>query len=292
MTMKLTPLAVKAAKPPKAGRTIRRDGIVPGMRLITHSGGKKSYRIVARIHGKQVNLPIGDAKVLTLNEARDKGKDILAAIAKGEDPRVTKQQAIRTASETVAVVAKKFIERYARANNKTRTWQETERLIARNILPRWGTRPITSIEPRDVTELLDAVADRAPIAANRVLAAGRKMFNWAYDHHLIETSPFGRIKAPTKETSRDRKHADFELALIWQAAGQLCYPFGPFTQLAILLGQRREEIAGMRWSELDSELTLWTLPRKRTKNGVQHQVPITPQARTILAGLRLQLPPF
>jgi integrase len=41
----------------------------------------------------------------------------------------------------------------------------------------------------------------------------------------------------------------------------------------------------MRWSELDSDLTLWTLPAARAKNAVQHQVPIVPQVRSILAGL-------
>ena len=76
-----------------------------------------------------------------------------------------------------------------------------------------------------------------------------------------------------------------ELSLIWRAADALGYPFGPFVQLLILTGQRREEVAGMRWSELDRDLTMWTLPRERAKNDEPHQVPIVPWARSILAGL-------
>ena len=53
----------------------------------------------------------------------------------------------------------------------------------------------------------------------------------------------------------------------------------------MLLGQRREEIAGMKWSELDPALTLWTLPRSRSKNNVARQVPIVPAVREILLGL-------
>jgi integrase len=264
------------------------------MQFIVHAGGKKSFRLLARIHGTQANLEVGDASLMTLGEARAKAKAKLAAIANGEDPREAKRKATRAASETVEVVAKDFVERHAKAHNKTRTWQETERLIARNILPAWGRRPIAAIDPRDVTELLDAIVDRdAPYAANRVFAAGRKMFHWARERHLIETSPFERVRAPTKEISRDRVHTLSELALIRQAADRLGYPFGTFTMLALLLGQRREEIAGMRWSELDPDLTMWMIPRERTKNGIQHQVPLSPWARSLLSGVpRLNDSPY
>ena len=173
---------VESAKPPKEGRATRADGIVPGMQFITHAGGKKSFRLLARIHGKQVNLEIGDAAILSLADARAKAKGLLGAIANGEDPREAKRAAVKTAAKTVEVVATEFIKRYAKVHNKARTWAETERLIAGNITKTWGKRPITSIDQRDVIALLDAVTDRgSPVAANRVLAAGRKMFNWAIE---------------------------------------------------------------------------------------------------------------
>ena len=113
---------VESAKPPKEGRATRADGIVPGMQFITHAGGKKSFRLLARIHGKQVNLEIGDAAILSLADARAKAKGLLGAIAHGEDPRETKRAAVRTAAKTVEVVAAEFIERYAKVHNKPRTW--------------------------------------------------------------------------------------------------------------------------------------------------------------------------
>ena len=113
---------VESAKPPKEGRATRADGIVPGMQFITHAGGKKSFRLLARIHGKQVNLEIGDASMLSLADARAKAKGILGAIANGEDPRETKRAAVKTAAKTVEVVAAEFIKRYAKVHNKPRTW--------------------------------------------------------------------------------------------------------------------------------------------------------------------------
>jgi integrase len=284
MTKVLTQRAVEAAKPPKTGRTIKTDGIVPGLRMIVHAGGKKSMRLVARINGKQENMEVGDLALMTLANARAKAKGMLAAIANGEDPRAAKRDALKAAAESVEIVARRFIERHAKAHNKS--WKETERLIEREVLPRWGKRPITSITRPDVVALLDALVDRdAPVIANRVLAAIRKMFNWAIERGTLTASPCDRVKKPAPEVKRDRTHTDAELKLIWQATDSLGYPFQPLVQLLILTGQRREEIAGMRWSELDPTLTLWTLPRERAKNHVEHHVPIVPWARAILADL-------
>ena len=102
---------------------------------------------------------------------------------------------------------------------------------------------------------------------------------------LLKVSPFDRVKAPTKEVSRDRVLANSELALILQAADRLGPVFGAFVKILTLTGQRREEVAGMMWAELDPDLTMWTIPRERTKNGIVHPVPIVPWVRSILTGL-------
>ena len=281
VTKVLTQRSIDAAKPPQQGRTTKADGIVPGMRFIVHAGGKKSSRLLARINGKQENLDVGDLSLMTLADARTKAKRMLAMIANGEDPRTAKREAIKAASETVEIAARRFIERHAKVHN--RTWRETEQRIEREILPHWGKRPLASIEQADVVALLDAIVDRggAGISANRTLAHGRKFFNWCRERGLIKASPFNHVRPPVPEVKRDRVDTLPELALILRATDQLGYPFGPCIKLALLLGQRREEIAGMRWSELDANLRLWTLPAARAKNAVQHQVPIVPQVRSI-----------
>ena len=250
MSKVLSQRAVETAKP-KAKRYGKPDGIIPNQQLIVHPSGEKSYAILPRIHGKQVKITIGNATVLTLAEARTKGKAILAAIANGEDPRQARAAAIRTASETVEVVARKFIERHAKVH--TRRWQETERLITSEILPHLGKRPISSISRSDVIALLDAIVDRgAGVTANRTLTVAKKVFGWAVERDLIETSPLDRVRRPALETPRDRVLTNSELALIWRATDEVDYPIGPFVGILILTGQRRNEVSGMRWSELKS----------------------------------------
>jgi integrase len=69
---------------------------------------------------------------------------------------------------------------------------------------------------------------------------------------------------------------------IWTAAAATSYPFGPFYQLAILTVQRRDEVAGMRWSELSADGCNWLIPGARMKNGKPHDVHLSAPARQIL----------
>ena len=111
--------------------------------------------------------------------------------------------------------------------------------------------------------------------ANRTLSVAKRLFSWCLQRGLVETSPVAPLRAPNNERSRDRVLSSDELAEIWQATGQLGYPFGPFFQILILTAQRRSEVARMRWSDLDLEAGLWTMPADRMKGGRIHDVPLS-----------------
>src|SRR4051812_19820628 len=165
----LTQRAVETAKP-KQKRYGKPDGIVSGQRLLVQPSGEKSYVILPRIHGKQVTITLGNAALLSLADARIKGKAVLTAIANGEDPRQAKQDAAKAASVTVELIIRRFIERHAKVHNKS--WEGTERVLEREVLKinrdkdgtpslpasgSWAKRPITSIRKPDVVALLDAI---------------------------------------------------------------------------------------------------------------------------------------
>ncbi len=69
------------------------------------------------------------------------------------------------------------------------------------------------------------------------------------------------------------------------AADKLGYPFGPIYKFMILTLQRREEVAGMRWSEIADEMTRWELPGQRMKNGKPHIVHLSEMARCVLRSI-------
>ena len=80
---------------------------------------------------------------------------------------------------------------------------------------------------------------------------------------------------PRWKSPRDRVLDDIELKRVWEAAGQVGYPFGTMTRLLIATGQRRDEVAKMRWEEIDLGRRLWALPRERVKADRPHEVPLS-----------------
>lgn len=116
--------------------------------------------------------------------------------------------------------------------------------------------------------------------ANRVFATTRAMFNFALARGMIPTTPFLGLKPPLAETSRDRVLTDAEIRLVWLAAEEIGFPFGPMVQLLLLTGQRRDEVGKMVWPELDG--SVWTIPAVRTKNSLEHVVPLAPRVCAIL----------
>jgi Phage integrase family len=109
--------------------------------------------------------------------------------------------------------------------------------------------------------------------------------NWALDRGMIEVNPIAGLKPPHKERSRELVLPDEALASLMRAAEVEGYPFGDAIELLILTGQRRSEVAEMRWSEVDFERAVWTIPSTRSKNGQSHEVPLSPSTVSLLRSL-------
>ncbi len=73
------------------------------------------------------------------------------------------------------------------------------------------------ITRREVRQLLEEIADRAPIMANRPLALIRKMFNFAIERDWVEANPCQGIKRLAPERQRDRVLSDDEIRRFWAA---------------------------------------------------------------------------
>jgi integrase len=85
---------------------------------------------------------------------------------------------------------------------------------------------------------------------------------------------------PTAETARDRALSDDEIRFFWAGCDKLGWPFGPMFQLLLLTAQRRDEVGGMEWSEVDKRV--WTIPRERAKNDRAHEVHLSDLALEII----------
>ena len=282
MARALTVRTIETLKPVEERREIP-DAYLPGLYLIVQPSGAKAWAVRYR-HGRRPRKhTLGGYPAIDLKSARELGAKALRAVAEGRDPGQEKAQARSTKVDSIESVTAQFIERHCKRSNRPRTAQETERLLRLHVLPRWRGKMIHDITRRDVLDVLDRVVDSgAPIAANRTLSAVRKLFSWCVQRDITATSPCAGVKPPTAERSRDRVLNDDELRLVWQAADKIGWPFGPLVKLLALTGQRRDEVAKMRWDELDLKAGLWILPRERVKTDQPHEVPLSAAAVNVL----------
>ena len=278
----LTVRTIETLKPVKERREIP-DAYLPGLYLIMQPSGAKAWAVRYR-HGRRPRKhTLGGYPAIDLKSARELGAKALRAVAEGRDPGQEKAQARSTKVDSIESVTAQFIERHCNRSNRPRTAKETQRLLQLHVLPRWRGKMVHDITRRDVLDVLDRVVDSgAPIAANRTLSATRKLFNWCVQRDIIAASPCAGVKPPTPERSRDRVLSDNELRLVWRAADKIAWPFGLLVKLLALTGQRRDEVAKMRWDELDLEAGLWTLPRERVKTDQPHKVPLSAASVNVL----------
>jgi integrase len=157
-----------------------------------------------------------------------------------------------------------------------------ERIVNKELLPAWGYRSIKDIRRHDILVLIDAIADRGSLTmARRVMAYVHRLFRWSVIRGLLDSNPAADLPKPGREVQRDRVLTDDELKEVWKAAEAVGWPYGSAIQLLILTGARRGEISELRWSEVNGETI--NLAADRTKNGQAHTVPLSEQAKQILA---------
>ena len=265
------------------------DGSVRGLYFAPVS---KAWRLRYRHRGKPRSYTLdGRWPELGLALAREIATGLRADIVRGGDPAVEKQTAKAAVTEPrdqdlVERVGEQFILRHIRATMKASWAHEAERMVRKEIIGAWKGRRLSEIGRAEIHDLLDTIVDRpAPVLAEKVFKTFRRLCGWAIERGIIERSPCDGIKSKRAEKSRDRVLNDDELRGVWQASETQGWPFGPLVQLLILTGQRLAEVAEMRWSEIDFAGKTWTLPKERSKNGQAHQVPLSPQAITILESL-------
>ena len=285
MAKKLTALKVEQAGDPRKRVEIP-DAGKPGLYLVIQPSRKKSWAVRYRFKGQAKKLTLDGFP--SLGTARKLAQEALDVVAEGSDPAAEKRakKYADTSSDLFSAVAADFVERHAKRNTRASSVRLTEQWLNKDVLPRWGNKRVQDITKRDVLDLLDAVIDRGGgLSANRVLAVIRKLFNWAVQRGVITVSPAAGIKPPLAEQSRDRILSDDEIRWLWLAGDKVGYPFGSMAKMLLLTGQRRNEVAGMTWAELDLDKKLWTLPGGRTKNDEAHEVPLSDPALAVIASL-------
>lgn len=308
MAKKLTQISVDNAKPRLVGGEPMRieipDGGCAGLYLVVQPTGAKSWAVRFRAGGHPKKLTLGTVPAVMLADARAQAAAALKKVAQGTDPTAEKQLAreVREASraqlvtDTIETQVALFIERYAKRQN--RSWKQAQRTFDKNVVPNWRGRTVHDISKRDVIDLVEEIAGRRPVLANRTLSQIKTFFNWLVARDALKVNPCLGVVPPGKETPRERVLDESEVRALWLAcddldASSVGGPYGAIAKLLLLTGQRRSEVACAPWSDFDVGNRLWLLPGERTKNGKPHTVPLSRQALSIIAAIpRIDGSPF
>jgi integrase len=268
--------------------TIVYDGEIPGFGVRVRAGGSRNFVFTYRFGGKNKRLTLGTAVREAFPDIRKRVLELQAKVRMGIDPGAERDANRAQAADTFKGIADRFLGQHQKTV-KPSTYSETERYLLASARALHG-KPIATITRRDIAEVLSAAAANVTkgtgeVTANRLRAALSTLFTWGMKEGLVEANPtIGthlRAEAPRKRTLVDPETGDMsELVEVWKALED--HAFNDIVRLLILTGQRRTEIGGLRWSELDAGMTRIKLPEERTKNGHPHLVPLSESAREVL----------
>ena len=257
-----------------------------GLYLVVQKSGSKgwAFRYNFRGRSRKLTFPKGYPE-WGLAAARAEAEAKVADLDRDVDPAVSQAEEEKIdAPDSAKVVAAEWITRYVKPN--TQTWREVERILNRDVLPVWRDKFMHEIQRPDVLRLIDTITDsKRPVLANRTLSILKRWFRWSVERGYISASPAAEVRPPSKEATRERVLTPDETVAIWTAAPDLDYPFGPYFRLLMLTGQRRSEVAKLRWEHVDLDSQLWTLPREDTKAGRAHEVHLSDAAVELLGNL-------
>jgi integrase len=296
MKRKLTDRTLVSLKPaPPGTRYDVMDSDVRGFGVRVTDSGRKTFVLIARFPGSHnpTRRALGEYPTMTLARARAEATKWHALLHEGIDPRIEAERRelaeARRQENSFACVAEAYFAHIKRQGLRRAAQAESE--IRRELVSRWGRRPITDITRHDLLDVIEAALKRgAPWQAHHIFSYASRLFNWAIDRgtYGLESSPTHGMR-PARvigvKKPRTRVLNDTELRVIWNASKALGYPYGPLVQLLVLSGQRKTEVAEAQWSEFNFERKLWVIPPGRMKMDAVHVVPLTAEVITVLQAL-------
>lgn len=241
------------------------DEVTPAFGL--RVGKNRKTWFVIRGH-ERLRTTIGRYPQIGLADARKEAKRLLTE----EAPKVIKT--IPTLSEAYEGFKESI------SGNKPKTQYDYKRVMDKYYVAKLGKRKLGDITYEDV----DAIAKRLPKGEKRhLLAVGRTFFRWCVKppRRYIPHSPLEGVVVP-QATKRKRVLSNSELVTVWKAAREQGYPHGTVVQLLIMTGQRKTEIANLRWPWINQVERTITLPEWVTKNKKEHTFPYNGQVAAIL----------
>lgn len=268
-----------------AGERFIWDSDLAGFGLRVTRQGVKSFVFQYRMKGEPNarRYTIGRYGAWAPDQARERCKELARKVEAGEHPREAAQERAKARykakSDAVdrefSLVADRWIEAYRVRENGVKRRPASiavAKFAMKRLKDEFTGQPIDAIDRKALKAFFASIPSVKAATRRNVFAYARMLWGWAADSELVSENPFIGFKSPSPPEARDRHLSDTELKTFWIATRKQSYPFGPLFRLLALTGQRRSEVAGMAWEELDQAASEWNIPASRTKNRKPHTV--------------------
>jgi integrase len=229
-------------------------------------GKNRKAWVITKGNDRQ-RITIGRYPSMTLAEARKEAKKQLAETPLDRKARITLSAAYEDYKATLPT-------------KKPRTQRDYKRVLDKYFEPKLGSKQLGAVGYEDA---MDCVEGLPPSEKAHALAVVRTFFRWCVKppRRYIPHSPIEGVEIKLAK-KRKRVLMEGELVQVWRAAEEQSHPYGTIVQLLIMTGQRRGEIAALRWPWINEKERTITLPGEVTKNGLEHTFPYNGQVASVL----------
>jgi integrase len=293
---KLTALSVKRLQ----RRGMHGDG--HGLYLQVAEGGTKSWVLRYKVNGKPRHLGLGPLHTIRLAQARLRAIDARQLLLDGHDPIATRSAA-RVAARladaktmTFDQCAEAYIDAHRAGWKNAKHAEQWPSTIRSYASPVFGSLPAQAIDTALVMRVLEPVWSTKTATAKRLRGRIESVLDWArvrgyrvgenparWKGHLDQLLP-----APNK-VGKVEHHAALPYAEVGAFMVDLRAQDGISARalaFLILTATRTSETLNATWSEIDIDAKTWTIPAERMKGGIEHRVPLSDAALTLLKDMQ------
>ncbi len=289
--MKLTNTTIKNLRYQKTGNKadLRFDDDLRGFGIRVYPSGRKAFFVSYRnASGTKKRHTIGNFGEFTATTARKLAGDVLADVRRGSDPQSEKQE--RRGEITFAELAERYLDHF---KDRKRSWKDDDQRMRQHILPAIGHRKLSEIQLQQLQRIHSKVRENlSPATANRVAALIKHTFNMAVKWGYLEASPGRHLTMYREPPPRDIVLTPDQCRTLIEACDADQNPFAAgLFKLAMFTGRRVGELLGAKWTDVDLDRGILTLPQ--TKVGERQFVYLNEPAAGVLHGLpRIEGNPF